>query len=61
MIGVRGMRYRLAQFHINVSRDLEKAKRLLYQVRDLECGFQSSGSSLVSRWIVLSLPPITAC
>lgn len=61
MIGARGMRYRLAQFHINVSRDLEKAKRLLYEVRDLGCSFQSSSSSLVSRWIVLFLSPITVC
>jgi hypothetical protein len=39
MHGARKMRYNLAEFHINVSPDLGKAKRLLYEVCDLQASF----------------------
>lgn len=39
MHGARKMRYNLAEFHISVSPDLGKAKRLLYEVCDLQASF----------------------
>jgi tetratricopeptide (TPR) repeat protein len=39
MHGARKMRFNLAEFHINVSPDLGKAKRLLYEVCDLQASF----------------------